>query len=99
MSEQEKKMPAERRISQRVELITDLKYLVILPSSQTGLTKNISEGGLCFLVDHPLAKGIILQVEFNLPKEEDAGHVKAIVEVLWQRQEGNKFVTGVKFLA
>ena len=97
MSKQEQKTPDERRISQRVELITDLKYSVILPSSQTGLTKNISEGGLCLLMDQQLLKGTILQVEFNLSRE-DAGHVKAIVKVLWQEQDGAKFITGVKFL-
>lgn len=98
MSEQEQKTHIERRASKREELITDLKYSILLPSSQTGMTKNVSEGGLCLVVDQKLSKGTILQVEFNLHGEE-AGQVKAIVRVLWQKQEEGKFLTGVKVLA
>lgn len=96
MSEQEQKGNIEQRTSKRVELVTDVKYSVLVPS-QSGLIKNISEGGLCLLLDERLPKGSILRVEFNLPGEKPS-HIEALVKVIWQKAGEDKFLTGVKFL-
>lgn len=98
MSEKEADGSAERRISKRVALITNLTYTVIQPVSQSGLIKDISHGGLCLLLGQSLPTGTILNVEFDL-SGEDGGHIKALVKVMWQKQENGKFVTGVKFFA
>ncbi len=97
MSEREKKISAERRSSQRVELISNVTYSVVMPSYQTGLIRDISEGGLCLMLPQPLASGTILNVEFDLHGEQSE-HIKALVRVVWQKQEADKFQTGVKFL-
>ena len=97
MSKEEQDAHKEKRASERVDLITELKYSILLPSFQSGLTRNISEKGLCFMADQQLPRGTVLQVEFDLHGEE-SGHVKAIAKVLWQKHEDGKFVTGVKVL-
>lgn len=98
MSEAEADGSAERRTAKRVALITNLTYTVIQPVSQSGLIKDISHGGLCLLLEQSLPAGTILSVEFDL-SGEDGGHIKALVKVMWQKQEDGKFVTGVKFFA
>lgn len=98
MSEQEKKSALERRASKRIELITDVTYSVVMSSYQTGLIKDISEGGLCLLLIHQLPEGTVLNVEFNLQGGEQPEHIKALVRVIWQKLQEGKFLTGVKFL-
>ncbi len=88
---------SERRRFERKELNTEVKYTVLFPSINKGITKNISEGGLCLLINEQLNKGTILRVEFALPGEE-ASHIEAVVKVMWQRRQGDKFLTGVQFL-
>lgn len=97
MSEQEKKNSSERRASKRVVLITDVTYSVIMPSYQAGLIRDISEGGLCLLLAQELPEGTILNVEFDLHGEQSE-HIKALVRVVWRKSQGDKFLTGVKFL-
>ena len=97
MSEEEHGSFAERRVSKRVELITDVQYSVVMPSYQTGFIKDVSEGGLCFLLAQELPAGTILNVEFNLPGDQPE-HIKALVRVIWQRAKDGQFLTGVKFL-
>jgi hypothetical protein len=89
---------SDRRVHRRVELATNLKYDIIQMaiSAEAGAIKNISEGGLCLLLDKELPKGTVLHVEFNLPPEND--RIEAIVKVVWQQPIEGQFLTGVKFL-
>ena len=73
---------SERRRFERKELNTEVKYTVLFPSINKGITKNISEGGLCLLINEQLNKGTILRVEFALPGEE-ASHIEAVVCLLY----------------
>lgn len=52
---------------------------------------------MCLLINEQLNKGTILRVEFILLGEE-ASHIEAVVKVMWQRRQGDKFLTGVQFL-
>ena len=85
---------SDRRGSQRKRLETKVKYTVLMPYCALGSTKDISEGGLCLLLDRELKKGFVLRVEF----ETAEGKVNQLVKVMWQRKEGDKLLTGVKFL-
>lgn len=88
---------SERRRFEREELNTEVKYTVLFPSIHKGIARNISQGGLCLLINEQLNKGSILRVEFALP-EEAAAHIEAVVKVMWQRRQGDKFLTGLQFL-
>ena len=85
---------SDRRGFQRKALETKVKYIVLMPYCALGSTKNISEGGLCLLLDRELKKGFVLRVEFDT----NDGKLNQLVKVMWQRKEGNRFLTGVKFL-
>jgi len=84
----------ERRGYQRKLLETKVKYTVLMPYCAVGATRDISEGGLCLLLDKGLNKGFVLRIEF----ETAEGKVNQLVKVMWQRKDGDKFLTGVKFL-
>lgn len=89
---------ADRRMHRRVELATDVKYDIIPMSSsaESGAVRNISEGGLCLLLDKELPKGTVMHVEFNLPPEND--RIEAIVKVVWSQPIEGQWLIGVKFL-
>lgn len=84
----------ERRRHQRKPLETKIKYAILMPSNAVGSTKDVSDGGLCLLLDRELSKGFILRVEM----ETGEGRKTHLVKVMWQQKTGDKFLTGVKFL-
>lgn len=99
MSNSNEQIGSERRKYKRIDLVTEVKYAVLKPTlSQSGLIKNISEKGLCLLLDEKLNVGDILWLEFSLP-EEKPEYIKALAEVRWQKEEKDKFLTGVKFIS
>ena len=84
----------ERRRHQRKPLETKIKYTILMPYCAVGATKDISEGGLCLMLDRELNKGFILRIEM----ETSEGRVNQLVKVMWQQKAEDKFLTGVKFL-
>jgi hypothetical protein len=89
----------ERRRFERKELNTELKYTILLPAFRKGITKNISQDGLCILIDQQLSKGSILRAEFDLLEDEgEKEHIEAMIKVMWQVRQGDKFLTGARFL-
>lgn len=84
----------ERRRHERKPLETKIKFTILLPYCAVGSTKDISDGGMCFVVDKELNKGFILRLEMELSE----GKVNQLAKVMWQRKAGDKFLTGVKFL-
>ncbi|MCM8801243.1 MAG: PilZ domain-containing protein [Candidatus Omnitrophica bacterium] len=99
MSEDNKpKLDLERRKYKRVELITNVKYAVLVPKAfEEGLIQNISEGGLCLLLKKGLNVGDILHLEFQLPGDNPES-IKTLVRVQWQLPKEGKFLVGVKFI-
>ncbi len=97
MSDSKEQQNIDRRKHKRVDLSTPVKYTVLMSLPQPGLIQNISEGGLCLLIDKQLTKGSILRVEFNLPGEKQE-HIDALVEVTWQIPKEGRFLTGVEFI-
>ncbi len=86
-----------KRKHERKPVVTEVSYQVLTPAGDVGLTQNISEGGLCLLLNNELSPGAVLQVQFTLP-DEAAKKVESFVEVIWQSKTEKGFLTGVKFL-
>ncbi|MCM8773178.1 MAG: PilZ domain-containing protein [Candidatus Omnitrophica bacterium] len=86
----------EKRKYTRKNISAPVSYRVVVPSQGNGLLENISEGGLCIILDKKLAEGTILEVKFELPGEKPIP-IEIFVKVIWQKEIGNKFLTGVKF--
>ena len=84
-----------KRKHPREEIIIDVSYKVLSPLKDVGLTRNISYGGLCLLLDNELRPGTILELKYRLPHEE-ARQIVTCVEVVWQKKTEKGFLTGVK---
>jgi hypothetical protein len=87
----------QKRKHMRKAIITSVSYKILTPSGDTGITQNISEGGLCLLLNNDLVPGTILEVKFENP-EEASKSVRSFVKVVWQNQTEKGFLTGVKFI-
>ncbi len=86
----------QKRKHSRQEIITTVDYKVLTPSEDVGMTQNVSEGGLCLLLNNELSPGSILEVKFEIPGDTPK-HVESFVEVVWQKRTDKGFLTGVKF--
>ncbi len=84
-----------KRRDTREEIIIDVIYKVLSPLKDLGLTRNISYGGLCLLLNDELRPGTILELKYRLPHEESRQIVTS-VEVVWQKKTDRGFLTGVK---
>ena len=93
-SEKNKEKEIDRK-HPRDEIIIDIIYKVLSPLKDMGLTRNISKGGLCLLVNCELRPGTILELKYRLPHEESRQIVNT-VEVVWQKKTEKGFLTGVK---
>ena len=86
----------EKRKHHREEIITDVIYKVLSPLKGVGSTLDISQGGLCLLLNNELPPGTILELKYRLPHEESR-QIVSIVEVVWQKKTDKGFLTGVKY--
>jgi len=85
-----------KRKHSRQEIIASVDYKVLTPSGDVGMTQNVSEGGLCLLLNNELSPGTILEVKFEIPGDTPK-QVKSFVEVIWQKKTDKGFLTGLKF--
>ncbi len=62
----------------------------------TGVTKNVSAGGICFVSEHMLERGIHLLIDLYLPNEQKPIQMEG--EVRWSKakENGISFHTGVQ---
>jgi len=86
----------EKRSYPRKKIITDVSYKVLTPSEDKALTQDISQGGLCLLLNNEHPPGTILEVKLKL-SGEDSKPIETFVEVVWQKKIDKGFLTGVKF--
>jgi c-di-GMP-binding flagellar brake protein YcgR len=86
----------QNRKHSRQTIITSVDYKVLTPSGDVGMTQNVSEGGLCLMLNNELSPGTILEVKFEIPGD-DPKQVESLVEVIWQKKTNKGLLTGVKF--
>jgi hypothetical protein len=87
----------ERRAHARNTYVTEVIYKVMMPSKDEALTQDISEGGLCLMLNRELPSGAILEIKLGLPGKTKP--VETLAEVVWQKKTGKGFLTGLKFRA
>jgi len=88
----------ERRRYIRIDLCTEVEY-EILPMGGVSLvaqSRNISEGGMCFLANRELKVSSILRLKFYFP-DEQRSCIECLGRVVWQRETEDGFLTGVEF--
>jgi len=86
----------QNRKHSRQTIITSVDYKVLTPSGDVGVTQNVSEGGLCLMLNNELSPGTILEVKFEIPGDTPK-QVESFVEVIWQKKTNKGLLTGVKF--
>jgi PilZ domain len=90
--------PATRRNFRSMVLFTCSAYPEMSRSMQSdGLGINISNTGLGMYVRQPLFKGEVLKLRF--PASAAITTTPVYAEVVWVRQEKDRYRTGLKFLA
>ncbi|MGD8538804.1 MAG: PilZ domain-containing protein [Candidatus Aminicenantes bacterium] len=88
--------PEEKRKYPRTEVYTNMSYRELVPSGVAGIIQDMSEGGLCLILNKEFPPGTVLEVTYELPEEENR-RVEKFVRVVWQRKTDKGILTGVKF--
>ena len=85
----------EKRTHTRKTLVTKVTYTVLMHSKGETLTQNISEGGLCLILNRELSPGATLELKIDMP-DKDAKPIEIFAEVVWQKKTEMGFLTGLK---
>lgn len=88
----------EKRKYIRIDLCIEVAY-EILPMHQgifSAKSKNISEGGMCFLTYSIIPSGSILRLKFCIP-DEARTIIECLARVIWQKEIDKGFLTGIEF--
>jgi hypothetical protein len=88
--------PEEKRKHPRKEVYANMSYREFVPSGVAGIIQDMSEGGLCLILNKEFPQGTVLEVTYELPEEENRS-VEKLVKVVWQRKTDEGILTGVKF--
>ena len=84
----------ERRKCPRVDLESKVRYQIMGYPSKEVISQNISEGGMCLLLDRKISPRMILELEFSLPGNSEE-LINTYAEVIWQSNSH----TGIKFIS
>jgi c-di-GMP-binding flagellar brake protein YcgR len=98
----------EKRRFPRLEIAFGVRWVGIFPDTRLGkvdesdLTRNISEGGICLIVEDKLAVGDRLQLKISLSAEKE---VNAVGWIVWldsfevsSEKDKKRYRVGIKFL-
>ena len=87
----------EKRLYPRREIFKKMTFRELVPSGEEGVIHDISEGGLCLLLNREFAPGSILEVKYEL-QSPSPKPIESIVKVIWQKKSDKGYLTGVTFL-
>jgi hypothetical protein len=86
----------EKRSHPRKTLVTKVNYSITMHSKGETLTQNISEQGLCLILDREIPPGAVLEIKLDFPGKE-SNPLETRAEVVWQKETEMGFLTGLKF--
>jgi hypothetical protein len=86
----------EKRAHPRKNLVTKVNYRITMQSKGETLTQNISEKGLCLILDREIPPGVVLELRLDFPGKE-SNPLETRAEVVWQKKTAMGFITGLKF--
>ena len=91
---QKKEKKTDRRKHPRVDFVRKASYQ-LSESYESGIfTQDISQTGMCLLLDNEVNPGSILKLNFELP-DQSYEPIDTLAEVIWQ----DNYLTGVKFIS
>jgi hypothetical protein len=95
----EQTSPSDRRQFPRVDVSTNVKFIMLLPTIEEGITKDISQGGMCLMTKKRMEVGSLMQLKFDLPGDNPE-HIEVVGRAVWVKEKGDGFfLIGVKFLS
>lgn len=94
---QDKPGGEEKRQHPRLEVSKKMTYRELVPSGEEGLVQDISEGGLCLLLNKEFSPGTILEIRYEVHADAPKP-LESIVKVIWQKKSDKGILTGVQFI-
>jgi len=88
----------ERRRAHRKRIITAVEYSILGNPQGSGISKDLSERGFCFLLEQYMPTGVILKIKFNLPQDGEQIPIEAVGKVVWSEKTEGGYLTGLQFL-
>jgi PilZ domain len=92
--ERQAKENKERRSHHRRMLVTKVSYRVLMHSKGETLTQNISQGGLCLILDKEFPAGAALGIKLDMPGR-DSGPIELLAQIVWQKKTEMGYITGL----
>jgi len=90
-SEDKRRHPRKRHIG-----VVD--YSVMLSAQGTALIKDISEGGLCIILEKYMPEGTLLKLRFQLPDNPRSASIETAGKVIWVKKVDGGYSAGIQFL-
>ena len=87
----------EKRLFPRMEVFKKMTYRELVPSGEEGIIQDISEGGLCLLLNKEFPPGTILEINYEVPADAPKPD-ESTVKVIWQKKTDKGMLTGVEFI-
>jgi hypothetical protein len=85
----------EKRTHTRKTLVTKVTFKVLMHSKGETLTQNISEGGLCLILNREISPRATLELKIDMPGK-DAKPIELLAEVIWQKKTEMGYLTGLR---
>jgi hypothetical protein len=87
----------QKRKHPRLGVQKKMRYRELVPLGEEGLIQDISEGGLCLLLNKEFSPGTILEIKYEVPADAPKPD-DSIVKVIWQKKTDKGMLTGVQFM-
>jgi len=102
-NEEKEKEFADTRKHPRFNIAIKVSYMIISDFTSTpymyGTTKtlNISEGGMCILIDDKIKVPLMIQLNIQVPQIKYP--LSILGKIVWCREDANgKYIIGIKFI-
>jgi c-di-GMP-binding flagellar brake protein YcgR len=88
----------EKRKYPRKKIITGVDYTILTTPKGSGITRDLSEGGVGVVLDKYLPQGTIIKVKFNLLENGKEIPIETVAKVVWCKEAEGGYLAGLQFL-
>lgn len=88
----------DKRRHPRKKHIGVVDYSVMLSAQGTGIIKDISEGGLCVVLEKYMPEGTLLKLRFQLPDNPRSPAIETAGKIIWIKKAEGGYSAGIQFL-
>ena len=92
----------ERRRYKRISAELAINYVPLTIhtiNAGEAISKDISEGGICFKDIQEIPKGEFLLLDFDVPLGVNKKHhIRSLAQIIWSKKKGKKVLMGAKLI-